>query len=267
MALYALMKDQAPAKLKKLAKQLRLSKKEIDQMNVVSKTIFFPFDQQTNLIEQFDGYFTLKDYTIDALNNHGLPEWPKGVDLEELDRTKLLKQADVVLLMYLFIDKFPLEVKKANYRYYEARTMHKSSLSPCIYGLMGLEIGDHKKAYNYFIKTSYIDLYNANKNTADGIHAAATGGAWMNIVHGFAGMRVRRGELCFDPWLPKRWQLLSYTFVWQGNVIEVKINHTKLTFKMIQSADKKGTTLYVRGKAVKVRLSGPITVRLRGRKK
>ena len=144
-------------------------------------------------------------------------------------------------------------MKKENYHYYEARTMHKSSLSPCIYGLMGLEIGDHKKAYNYFIKTSYVDLHNANKNTGDGIHAAATGGAWMNIVHGFAGMRVRRGELCFDPWLPKRWQLLSYTVVWKGNVIKVEINHKKVVFKIIQPVDKRGVTLTVCGKSVKVK--------------
>ncbi|MBU0686710.1 MAG: glycoside hydrolase family 65 protein [Candidatus Margulisbacteria bacterium] len=266
VALYGEMTKEVPQKLKLLTKRLRLTKKEIDRMAVVSKTIFFPFDQSTNLIEQFEGYFSLRDYKVGELNAHGLPEFPKGLDLEDLDRTQLLKQADVVLLLYLFIDKFPPEVKKKNFHYYEERTMHKSSLSPCIYGLMGLEIGDHKKAYNYFMKTSYIDLVDANKNAGDGIHAAAAGGAWMNIIHGFAGMRIRFGNLCFDPWLPKKWQKLSFNFVWQGSVVRAEINHKKITFKMLAAADKKGVSLTVSGKIFKLKNGESVTAKTTRRK-
>jgi kojibiose phosphorylase len=260
--LYEKMQKEAPQKLRQLSKKLKLTKKEIERMRVVSKTIYFPFQQATNLVEQFEGYFTLRDYIIKKLDKHGLPEWPRGLDLEALDRTQLIKQADVVLLLYLFIDKFPPEVKKKNYLYYEARTMHKSSLSPCIYGLMGLEIGDHKKAYSYFMKTSLIDLINANKNTADGIHAAATGGAWMNVIHGFAGMRLRRGTLSFDPWLPKKWQLLSYNFFWQGNQVRVEINHKKIVLKLLPGGRQKVLTVNVCGRPVRLKEKEAVAARL-----
>lgn len=261
--LYKKMQKEAPIVLKKVSKRIRLKKAEIERMKVISKTIYFPFDQRTNLIEQFEGYFTLEDYIIEKMDKHGLPEFPEGVDEKRLSRTQLIKQADVVLLLNLFPDLFPPEVKKKNYEYYEARTMHKSSLSPCIYAMMGLEVGGHKKAYNYFMKTSYLDLFDAHRNTAAGIHAAATGGAWMTVVHGFAGMRVRRGILSFDPWLPERWQGLNYRTEWKNNVLSVRITHRDLVLKVISSHSRKSIDIHVQGKTLKLHPDEELRVELK----
>lgn len=262
VSVYKQMKKEAPEILKELTKKLKLKPDEIEKMKIVSKTIFFPYDQKTNLIEQFEGYYSLEKHLIKEHDKNGMPKYPKGVDKNNLHRTQLIKQADVVLLLYLFLDRFSSEVKRINYQFYEERTMHKSSLSPCTYALMGLEIEDHKRAYNYFMKTSYIDLLDANKNTNAGIHAAATGGAWMTAIHGFAGMRVRLGTLSFDPWLPKRWQEISYVFNWQGNVIRAKVGHNAIIFRILSAKDKI-INMNVQGKLVRLKLKEPTKVRLK----
>lgn len=262
VSVYKQMKRDVPEQFRKLCKKIKLKDAEIEKMKVVSKTIYFPYDQKTELIEQFEGYFTLADHTIKHFDRHGMPEFPKGVEGSNLHTTQLIKQADVVLLLYLFIDRFSDELKKVNYQYYEARSMHKSSLSPSAYAIMGLETGDHKRAHNYFMKTSYLDLLNLNKNTHEGIHAAATGGAWMTAVHGFGGMKIRRGELSFDPWLPKPWRELSYSCIWQGNFIKARVTHRSIQL-CLTKAKAGAITVNVQGKAVHLRPKKTVTVKLK----
>jgi kojibiose phosphorylase len=258
--LYSKMQKEAPEIFKTLTKKIRLKVEEIAKMKVVVKTIYFPYDQKTELIEQFEGYFTLEDPKIKELGKNGLPIYPKGVDATNLHRTQLIKQADVALLLYLFLDRFSAELKSKNYKYYEARTMHKSSLSPCIHAIMGLEVGDHKRAYDYFMNTSYIDLLDLNKNAHEGIHAAATGGAWMTAIHGFAGMKVRQGDLCFDPWLPKKWKEIVYPCHWRGSLLRVKIGHKSISLQVLRG---KAVNVVVQGKQVRVKSKQTVNVRLK----
>jgi kojibiose phosphorylase len=262
VSIYKEMKKKDPVQFKILMDKIKLKENEIEKMDTVSKTIFFPYDQKSEMIEQFEGYFSLDDHKVAQLDKHGMPDYPRGINGGNVHLTKLIKQADVVLLMYLFLDRFPSKLKEKNYKYYEARTMHKSSLSPCTYALMGLEVGDHKKAYNYFIKTSYIDLLNFSRNTGEGIHAAAMGGAWKTAVQGFGGLKVRRGMLCFEPWLPKKWKEIVYTVVWQGVVVEVKVSHRNIVLKTV-GGKKKTLNIVVQGKSVKVKSKKSTKVKLR----
>jgi kojibiose phosphorylase len=155
--------------------------------------------------------------------------------------------------------------KLRNYEYYEKRTLHGSSLSLCTYALMGLEVGKRRKAYNYFMKTSYIDLLNATRNTSDGIHGAATGGAWRIVVNGFAGMDVRDGILSFRPWLPKRWKELSYSIFWRGRRIEIRISHKDIRLKLTRA--KKEIVVNVQGRLVTLYPERTKTIRLKEVKK
>ncbi|MFH2034647.1 MAG: glycoside hydrolase family 65 protein, partial [Candidatus Margulisiibacteriota bacterium] len=145
--IYESMKKEYPDMLKQLLERIKVSQDDFELMKKMSKTIYFPYDQKSELIEQFEGYFSLRDIKPGKLNREGFPEFPPGVSGDNVDRTQLIKQADVVLMLHLFVDRFSPELKKKNFHYYEARTLHKSSLSPCIYAMMGLEVGDHKKAY------------------------------------------------------------------------------------------------------------------------
>lgn len=259
VGIYKEMKKRAPEQRKILMDKIKLKDHEIEKMEVASKTIYFPYDQKSEMIEQFEGYFSLDDHKVTRLDKHGMPEYPRGINSSNVHRTQLMKQADVVLLMYLFLDRFSPELERKNYKYYEARTMHKSSLSPCTYALMGLEVGDHKKAYNYFMKTSYIDLLNFSKNTGKGIHAAAMGGAWLTVIQGFGGMKVRRGSLCFNPWLPGRWRELNYNLTWHGSFINVKVTHKSIIFKLLSG---KSVNIKVRGKSVGLKLKKSAKIKL-----
>ncbi len=261
-SVHKLMKEKAPQRLKALANKIKLKDDEVAMMRKVSKIIYFPYDQKTELIEQFEGYFTLDDHIIRHVDAGGMPLLPKGLDEASLERTQLIKQADVVLLLYLFPDRFSPGLKKKNYDYYETRTMHKSSLSPCVYAIAGLDVGDHRRAYDYFMKTSYLDLFDLNKNASDGIHGAATGGAWMTVIHGFAGMRIRRANLCFDPWLPRKWKELDFTCYWQGSLLGVKVTHRSIRIRLLQG---KAVSVTVQGKQYKINPRRSLNAKLKAK--
>ena len=115
------------------------------------------------------------------------------------------------MLMYLLENEFTSEEIRDNYRYYEKRTLHGSSLSPAIYSVVGLRTGDKSKAYRYLKRAAFIDLLNLQKNTREGIHAANAGGVWQVIVFGFAGLKTdEKGELSINPNMPEGWKSLNF---------------------------------------------------------
>ncbi|MFH0886676.1 MAG: glycosyl hydrolase family 65 protein [bacterium] len=258
--LHDIMKREVPELLKKAMHRAHLSAPNINEMRKIAKLLYLPYDQKTDLMEQFEGYFGLEDITIKHWDKQGMP-YIANKEKIRLNKTRLIKQADVVLLMYMFLDKFNHELKKKNYRYYEARTMHESSLSMCTYAIMGLEIGEHKRAYSYFMKTAQIDLLNLNKNAADGIHGAAMGGAWQMAIHGFAGMKIRQNTLCFDPWLPKRWKEFNYNCFWHGKRLCVRISHDNIIFRYA-GENRRVLTVNVQGKPVQLQANKETKVKL-----
>ncbi|MEG0895248.1 MAG: glycosyl hydrolase family 65 protein, partial [Oscillospiraceae bacterium] len=181
---------------------------------------------KTGVIEQFDGYFDLKNEVITKWDENGMPIRPEAFKGMSLRKTCILKQADIVMLMFLMQYEFDLETQKANFEYYEQRTLHRSSLSPSIHGLMGLRVGDTKRAYSYLERSAYVDITNNQGNTREGIHAASTGGTWQCITLGYCGMSVNEdGMLCFTPKLPEKWTEVDYTISRQG--CKLRVNITK----------------------------------------
>jgi kojibiose phosphorylase len=162
-----------------------------------------------------------------------MPCYPEGHDHFSLNGSMLLKQPDVIMLNYLLPDEFSDEVKAANYAFYEKRTMHKSSLSPAIHSIMGIEVGDISSAHRYFERSAYVDLVNNQGNTQDGMHIASAGGTWQSLVCGFGGFRVKQGKMTFKPWLPEQWTGIQFSLKWQGNDVAVKISHTEYEFMLL----------------------------------
>jgi kojibiose phosphorylase len=161
------------------------------------------------------------------------------------------------MLMLVLPEEFSQEEMKANYEYYERRTMHKSSLSPSMYSIMGLKVGDTHNAYKYFMKTLLVDLEDNQGNTNNGFHAASAGGAWQCVVNGFGGMTLESdGFLNFSPWLPENWKTLTFNIVYRGSKIKVAITKNDITF----TADN-NTKIKVKDKLIEIP-SGTITVEL-----
>lgn len=216
----------------RLAAELTLDDREIECWRQKARRIYVPSDPESGVIEQFAGYFELEELGITSWDRNGMPLYPEGYDHFNVGATTLVKQPDVVMLMYLLPDEFDDKAKKTNYDFYEERTMHKSSLSPCIHSIMGIEVGDTARAEQYFRRSALVDLIDNQGNTQDGIHAASAGGTWMSAVFGFGGFRVRQGRMTFKPWLPAAWRELSFTLCWQGDELAVALRHGEVELEL-----------------------------------
>ncbi len=228
-----------PQALARVARKIGLGDDEPATWAQIADKIYIPFDKSRSLIEQFEGYFQLKEVPVTEWDQNDMPCYPEGYDHFNAGETTLLKQPDVVMLTYVLPDEFSPEIKKANYDYYEKRTLHKSSLSPAIHSIMGIEVGDPARAFQYFCRSAFVDLTNNQGNTQDGMHAASAGGTWQSLVCGFGGFRVMHGQMTFQPWLPEAWTELRFRLKWHGNTVEAAIRHDSATFRLLAPA---GTT-------------------------
>ena len=132
------------------------------------------------------------------------------------------------MLMYLLPDEFSAEIKKASFEYYEARTLHKSSLSPSIHAIIGIEVGDTTRAVQYFERSAFVDLTDNQGNTAEGMHIASAGGTWQILVNGFGGLRILGGRVTLTPWLPDDWEGIRFRLRWRGRPIRVAVDHERI---------------------------------------
>ena len=227
----------------------------------MAERVHLPPTSADGVIEQFDGYFTLTELPV-TLDENDMPRYPEGYHHYNLEKSKLLKQADVVMLTYVLPDEFSDEVKRANYEYYEPRTLHKSSLSPAVHSIMGIEVGDPSRAVQYFRRAAFVDLIDNQGNTSEGMHIASAGGTWQMMVCGFGGFRVRHGRATFKPWLPPEWRGISFRLRWHGNRLAVAIGHATATFELIAPA---GTEETDPGRRHRVRACRPGTGHCRAR--
>ena len=120
-------------------------------------------------------------------------------------------------------------MKKATFDYYEARTLHDSSLSLSTHSVQACDLGEDEMAYDLFRKASVIDLGPYMGSSNAGIHAASFGGVWHCAIYGFGGLRMLDGKLRIRPRLPKGWDKLSYTLLWKGQKLQVTVTQEKLT--------------------------------------
>lgn len=164
-----------------LIQKTGLTDDEIEFWDRVQQNLYLPKKEGTRLLEQFEGYFDLEEVLIEEYDENDWPIRPKKLNEMSKSQTQIIKQADVVMLLYLMGQEFDKETLKENYDYYEKRTLHGSSLSPSIYAIMGLRTGDTSKAYRYLRRSAFIDLLDLQKNTREGIHAANTGGVWRQL--------------------------------------------------------------------------------------
>jgi kojibiose phosphorylase len=217
-----LLEEHSPQRWQELAAQLQLTDEEVSNWPELAAAMFIPFDPETLLYEQFRGYFNkeqvdLKRYeprsaAMDTILGH-----------ERIRKTNIVKQADVVLATFLLWDEIGPDIRAANFRYYEPRTGHGSSLSPSIHALIAARIGDTERAKSYLKQAAEIDLGNNMGNAAAGVHAAALGGLWQAMVFGFTGFRPQADGVSFAPNLLPNWQRLSLPLQWRRRKLRVRI--------------------------------------------
>ena len=149
----------------------------------------------------------------------------------EVNEMQILKQADVVMLNYMLPEQFSAASCLANLQFYEPRTIHDSSLSKAIHGIVAARCGLLTQSYQFWREGTEIDLGADPHSCDDGIHAAATGAIWLGAIQGFAGVSVRDGELHLNPALPEQWQQLSFPLFWQGCELQVTLDAQRIAIR------------------------------------
>ncbi|MBN2388582.1 MAG: glycoside hydrolase family 65 protein [Anaerolineales bacterium] len=187
------------------------------------------------VIPQFDGYFTLENVSLPTLLGRKLhPTEYFGGGSGLATTTQIIKQADVVLMLSLFSERYPTETKSANWEYYESRTEHGSSLSTCSYALIAAQLGKVDWAYQYFMKTATIDLAGEAKQYVGelyigGTHPAGNGGAWMSAVFGLCGIHCVDLCIAINPHLPAHWSKVTLPIICQGQMLRITLTHEAVT--------------------------------------
>lgn len=209
-------------KYKELKDKIKLGKKEIEKWQDIIDKIYYPYINSDGVFEQQDGYMDKKLLTRDDLSEDDLPinqNW----SWDRILRSCYIKQADVLQGLYFLSDKYDLETKKKNFDFYEPRTVHESSLSPCIYSIIASDIGYEEKAYKLYLRTARLDLENYNNDTEDGLHITSMAGTWMAVVCGFAGMKMKDGKLSFAPYIPEKWDDYSFKINYRERILQIHV--------------------------------------------
>lgn len=181
-------------------------------------------DEKTGIIPQFDGYFGLKEIDLSAYKKASVVGTIyNDYSFEDVQNMQAGKQADIVELLYQMEDITTPENKAENYAYYEARTLHDSSLSKAIHSITACDLGMDKEAYDMFMSAAFTDLGQEMKSSDAGIHSANMGGVWQDVVMGFGGVRIHDGHLRIRPNCPKQWEKFTYPIYWKGNKLDVTV--------------------------------------------
>ena len=178
------------------------------------------------------------------------------LDVDRIVRSSIINQADVVLGLLLFEDHFDTESIRRNFDFYEALTIHESSISSSIHSVVASKLGNMEKAYQMFVRTTRIDLDDYNNDVSEGLHITSMAGSWLAIVDGFGGKRVIDNKLYFNPRLPKKWNSYSFNIHFRGNQFNIRVERERMIIQNINANQGEmvvnGITVSVAGNEEKV---------------
>ncbi|MCE5342765.1 MAG: glycoside hydrolase family 65 protein [Eubacteriales bacterium] len=220
------MARQAPDDFEALERKLRF-KTEIPRFTEAACSLKRQAPDAKGVMEQFDGYFALEDATVAQVRARLIdPREYWGGAYGVAAQTQVIKQADVITLLFMLRDRYTADTLRANYEYYLPRTEHGSSLSACMYALAACAIGKPDEAYPLFLGSAQADLNGGGKQWAGlvyigGTHPAAAGGAYMALLWGFLGIQPDADGIRISPRLPKGWQGVACQVVYRGQVVQL----------------------------------------------
>ncbi len=226
------MKARQPAAYASLVEKACFHEEELARWQEIADNMYLP-QMESGLFEQHDGYFNLPHTDINAIPISQFPLYDHW-SYDRIYRTDMIKQPDVLMMLYLYNSSFSGEVKRVNYDFYQPRTIHESSLSPAIHSILAAELGEMEQAVNFFGYATRLDLDNYNRNTREGLHTTSIAMAWANIVYGFAGLRSDGDVLRFAPHLPDRWKKLSFSIVYRGSILRICMEASETSFRLLE---------------------------------
>ena len=253
------LQQERPRAHQRMMERLGLRIEEPDEWERAAAAMLIPYSEALAIHPQ-DSHFLERE--VWDLANTPPEQKPLMLHFHPLViyRFQVLKQADVVLALFLQGDQFTYDEKVADFDYYDPLTTSDSTLSNVVQSIIAAEIGYRDLALEYFTHALFVDLADLHRNTADGVHVASTGGVWNALVSGFGGMRDYDGELTFDPRLPESWPSLSFRLIWHGTRMKVVLTSTALEISVLEGDDPVAFT--VRGTRFEASATSPVSVTL-----
>jgi len=190
--------------------------------HIIAK-MYYPFDAKRNVYLQQDGFLDKELIPVAQLDPLQRPinqHW----SWDRILRSCYIKQADVLQGLYFLEDQFDVDTIGRHFEFYEPLTVHESSLSPCVHAILAAKLNKAEKAYEFYLRTSRLDLDDYNNDTEDGLHITSMAGTWMTIVEGFAGMRIKDGKLYLNPMLPNEWEGYKFRVLFRGATLLIAVD-------------------------------------------
>jgi alpha,alpha-trehalose phosphorylase len=222
----------APDAYDALVGKTALDPSETDAWMRAAECMYVPYGEALRIIPQDDGFLERERWDF---RNTPRDRYPLLLFYHPLEiyRKQVIKQADVVLAMFLLGDTFSVEEKRRNFEFYDPLTTGDSSLSSSVEAIIAAQIGDVQKAIDYGMAALLMDLADVGGNVKDGCHIASMGGSWMLLTYGLGGMRDDNGTLSFWPRrAPEDNAILRFPVTYRGQMLQVEIAQEKAEYML-----------------------------------
>jgi alpha,alpha-trehalose phosphorylase len=235
-----------------------LDQSEVEAWIRAADAMYVPYDTTLQIIPQDDGFLDREPWDFE---NTPQDCYPLLLFYHPLNiyRKQVIKQADVVLALFLLGDAYSVGEKRRNFQFYDPLTTGDSSLSSCVEAIIAAQAGDLEKAVQYGMAALLMDLDDVGGNVKDGCHIASMGGTWMMLIYGLGGMRDNDGILSFSPRRPPEDNaILRFPLTYRGCVLEVEIGVETVGYTL-----REGESLVIRHEVEEVRLTReqPLAIR------
>lgn len=231
------------ARRRRLCEAIGLTTQEIEFWYEVGRKLRVPIIAD-GTISQFEGYEKLEEFDWEGYKAkygdiHRLDRILEAED-DSPNRYKVSKQADVLMLFYLFSAEelallfeqlgypFDYDTIPRNVEYYLARTSHGSTLSQLVHSWV-LARSDRLRSWQLFQRALDSDLADIQGGTTrEGIHVGAMAGTIDLIQRCYLGVEMRANALHFDPALPSNLRRVKVRLHYRRQTLQVEVNHEAL---------------------------------------
>ena len=206
----------------RIKEKVNFTADELKSWKNVADNMYFPYSEKHDVFLQQDGFLDKELITVTDLDKSQRPINQKW-SWDRILRSPYIKQADILQGFYMFEDHFSDEELARHFDFYEPFTVHESSLSPCVHSIQAAKLDRMDQAYEFYLRTSRLDLDDYNHEVEEGLHITSMAGTWMSIVEGFGGMRIVNNMLSFSPKIPKGWNSYSFKVNFRNQAITVNV--------------------------------------------
>ncbi len=254
------LREHSPDGYARMVSRLGLRDDEVGEWQHAADRMFIPYEEHLGIHPQDSQFLDREVWDLAVTPAENRPLLLHYHPLV-IYRFQVIKQADVVLALFLRGSAFTDEAKRASFEYYDPITTGDSTLSAVVQSIIAAEVGYHELALRYFYQATFVDLADLHANASDGVHVASAGGVWSALVYGLGGFRDEGGDWSIDPRLPAEWSALTYRLTLHGTRVRVRVEPHQV---LLSVEDGEQAELTVRGKPVQVTLGEDVVVPLDG---